>query len=276
MQLLEQFLRSKRGVPELCEDALFFNDHFAAVVDGCTSRKPIKGVPKSSGVIAKECILQGLESLQGNESMTQVFQVLNDSITTWYRGIGRECEFEADKESRCSAYAAIVSVAHRQVWVLGDCQALINDTLVTSHKAIDTLMEGVRALLVEYELANGVTVEELLLNPQPVQQKLASLMKLQTVFQNSDPSLSYSYSVLDGFFTDMESVQVLDLPHDTVEVVLASDGYPQVFPTLEATEQYLQKQLEEDPLMVFKNRATKPLFPGNCSFDDRSFLRVLV
>lgn len=268
---------SKRGIPELCEDALFYSEQFAAVIDGCTSKKPIAGVPVSSGVIAKECILRGLSSLQGHETMPQVFQILNDSIAEWYRNRGLEHTMEANKGERCSAYATIVSAQQRQVWVLGDCQALVGGRLVTKHKAIDTLMEGIRALFIEFELANGATKEALLADPQPIQQKLASLMKLQSTFQNSGHSYSYSYTVLDGFFSDTESVQVIDLPPDhPVEVVLASDGYPELCPTLQESERSLQLQLQEDPLMVSKYRATKPLLPGNCSFDDRSFLRVLV
>ena len=82
--------------------------------------------------------------------------------------------------------------------------------------------------------------------------------------------------MLDGFFSDYQHVQIVNLPDTPTEVVLASDGYPQLHPTLEETEEALALQLRHDPLMVSTCRATKPLIAGNLSFDDRSFLRILV
>ena len=38
MKLLEQFLLPKRGLGEHCGDAVFFGEHFAAVVDGVTPK----------------------------------------------------------------------------------------------------------------------------------------------------------------------------------------------------------------------------------------------
>ncbi|MDX9983958.1 MAG: hypothetical protein RBS44_07085, partial [Sphaerochaeta sp.] len=60
MQVLEQLCIGKRGKAELCEDGVFVNAHFAAVVDGCTSRLQLVSTQRSSGIIAKESILSCL------------------------------------------------------------------------------------------------------------------------------------------------------------------------------------------------------------------------
>ena len=276
MQVLEQLLVSKRGKDELCEDGVFFNDHFAAVIDGCTSRNPIAGLAKSSGVIAKECLLSELASLDGSETMEQVFLALNESIVRWYERMGLKDEALENTSLRPSAYAAIVSVQRREIWVLGDCQALYEDVLYTNHKAIDTLMEDVRSLLIEHALACGISKETLLVKPELIQGKLDDLMSLQSVFQNTRENYRYRYAVLDGFFTDTTQVQSAKLKDKPAEVVLASDGYPVLFPSLAQSEAYLHQTLIEDPLMAFTHRATKPLLKGNLSFDDRSYLRILV
>jgi glycerophosphoryl diester phosphodiesterase len=160
--------------------------------------------------------------------------------------------------------------------VLGDCQALVCSTLTTRHKAIDTLMEDVRTLLVEHALLQGSTVDYLLANPQLIQAKLDDLMQLQPAFQNSSVPSHFRYVVLDGFFSDCQQVQVVKLPAIPTEVVLATDGYPQLYPTLSASEEALSLQLRRDPLMVSTCKATKPIIAGNLSFDDRSFLRITV
>ena len=56
--------------------------------------------------------------------------------------------------------------------------------------------------------------------------------------------------------------------------MLASDGYPYLKDTLEASEQALQEVLQEDPLLFRKYKATKGLQIGNRSFDDRAYIKL--
>ncbi|NCC66237.1 MAG: hypothetical protein EOM15_16480, partial [Spirochaetia bacterium] len=100
MQILEQLIVSKRDKQDLCEDGLFINEHFAAVIDGCTSKNPIKGIHKSSGVIAKNCLLSALDSLDGSETMEQAFLAMNDAIVRWYQKMGLKDEAQRDSSLR--------------------------------------------------------------------------------------------------------------------------------------------------------------------------------
>jgi hypothetical protein len=276
LKILEQQLVGKRGSDELCEDGLFCNEHFAAVVDGCTSHQKLDGIEERGGLIAKRCILQALACLNGSETKVEVFRSLNASILDWYRQKGFEEQAYANPNMRCSAYVAMVSINRREVWVLGDCQALYGKTLLTRHKAIDTLMEQVRVFLVEQALVTGHTRQKLLDNPEYIQTQLESLMQKQPSFQNIKGDYRYSYTVIDGFFSSYDEILHEKLPATPIEVVLASDGYPRIFPTLAESEAALEQQLANDPLMVETHCATKPLLPGNVSFDDRSFLRLRI
>lgn len=58
--------------------------------------------------------------------------------------------------------------------------------------------------------------------------------------------------------------------------MLASDGYPKLMPTLNESEAELQRLLEEDPLCIYENIATKGLNEGQTSFDDRSYIRFRI
>ena len=59
------------------------------------------------------------------------------------------------------------------------------------------------------------------------------------------------------------------------EVVLASDGYPFLKPTLAASEAALVEQIANDPQNIRSFIATKGIVEGNKSFDDRTYIRFL-
>ena len=60
------------------------------------------------------------------------------------------------------------------------------------------------------------------------------------------------------------------------EIVLASDGYPFLMPTLQESEERLADLLRDDPLCISIYKASKGLMQGNKSFDDRSYVRFTV
>ena len=56
------------------------------------------------------------------------------------------------------------------------------------------------------------------------------------------------YTVIDGFPIPLDKVKTYKTS-DAQTLILATDGYPQLFPTLVATESHLQECLHDDPLM---------------------------
>ena len=85
-----------------------------------------------------------------------------------------------------------------------------------------------------------------------------------------------TYSVVDGFPIDRRHVRTITLDFQPYEIVLASDGYPFLYPTLEESEAALQHQRATDPLNVGEFQATKAFHPDNLSFDDRAYIRLKV
>lgn len=59
------------------------------------------------------------------------------------------------------------------------------------------------------------------------------------------------------------------------EIVLASDGYPFLKPTLAASEAALAEQIANDPHNIRSFIATKGIVEGNKSFDDRTYIRFV-
>ena len=104
-------------------------------------------------------------------------------------------------------------------------------------------------------------------NPKPYEQPLAE-MRAQKVRELLD--------VIDGFPIPQQLVPVITLNFQTWDIVLASDGYPFLAPTLAETEALLEEQRKNDPLNIGTFKATKAFVEGNNSFDDRSYIRFLV
>jgi glycerophosphoryl diester phosphodiesterase len=86
-----------------------------------------------------------------------------------------------------------------------------------------------------------------------------------------------TYSVIDGFHIPRQHVKIISLDFQPWDVVLASDGYPFLRPTLAESEHLLQQQREKDPLNIGPDfQATKGFHPDFNSFDDRSYIRFRV
>lgn len=94
-----------------------------------------------------------------------------------------------------------------------------------------------------------------------------------------------SYAVIDGFPIFREGVKVVPCSLSCAneeeskdsrnghEIILASDGYPFLKPTLAESEAALMEQLTNDPQNIKTFIATKGLVDGNKSFDDRVYVR---
>ena len=85
-----------------------------------------------------------------------------------------------------------------------------------------------------------------------------------------------TYAVIDGFPIPEQKVKVIPLDFQKWEIVFASDGYPQLAPTLKESESLLAHQRETDPLNIGQFKATKAFVQGNNSFDDRTYIRFEV
>ena len=79
------------------------------------------------------------------------------------------------------------------------------------------------------------------------------------------------YAVIDGTPIYMPGTRVVKASHS---VVLASDGYSTLLPTLSESEEALAQHLTEDPQNIGDLVATKGLVEGNISFDDRAYIKL--
>ena len=270
--LIESLVRSKAGDPASSEDVLYVGPHFVAVIDGATSKSDISWERASPGRLAALLVLEGMEALEPRCTFMEAMRVLSGPIRAFYEANGLVAHMEQHPSDRLTASAVIYSKHWRQLWFVGDCQALVGGQHYDNPHIIDDIMSETRRAYLTAELLKGTTVEELQIY-DPGKHVISANLKMQCFYQNSLQAGDLGYSCLNGFEVEPSQTKVIQLGSEEVEVVLASDGYPRIFPTLVETEEYLHHQLRVDPLMIGRHRSTKGKYLNMESFDDRLYVR---
>ena len=193
--------------------------------------------------------------------------------------MGIEEQLRLHPEERLTASAVVYSNHRKEVWMVGDCQAIINRKLYDNSKPYEQEIAQKRVELI----AQGLSPAEARKQIEPL------LIEAMLSGQNQ------TYTVIDGFPIYREGVKIVALKMKPVsssietyfqehpkpvsspnEVVLASDGYPFLKPTLAESEAALAEQIANDPQCIHDFIATKGLVAGNKSFDDRTYIRFII
>lgn len=172
-------------------------------------------------------------------------------------------------EMRMAASCAVYSRYHNQIWLIGDCQCLVGNIFYDNPKPYEDMLATKRATINKELLQSGkATIEELLVNDKG---REAIIPEMIATMQNQNKT----YAVVDGFPIPFSKVRIVSLPTEPTEIVMATDGYPFLLPTLAQSELALQEQKTADPLNIINFKATKAFSKGNNSFDDRSYVRMI-
>ena len=266
VSIIESFICGKKGVPELCEDIISVTDGFIAVIDGVTSKSDRLYNGKSGGRDGAELVSEAISSLDRNSDCQEALDLIDLAIAKEY------CGELPPPDKRIQACAIIYSVEKRQVWCYGDCQLMINGVFYDHTKMIDRVTSSLRAFVIECYLKNGGSPEALAERDvgreaiMPYLKEQASLANLEGTF---------GYPVLDGSGICSKMVKVYNVNIGD-EIILASDGYPRLCPTLEESERAIFETLETDPLAIKENMQTKMMKKGDLSFDDRTYIRFKI
>lgn len=276
MELVEKFILSKSNNPDLCEDTYLCNEHFAAVIDGATSVSDRLYKGKTQGKLAAELIREAILTLNGSENIEEIIMVINEKYKALYKELKLEEEVVELPYLRPSASMIIYSKYHHKVWMIGDCQLYCGGKLYQNIKRIDEVFSEVRSIIVQGEIMKGKSVEELLEEEDVGFHLIKPLIQKQYNFQNTTPDCDLSYAVVNGFPIPSELIKTIDLHEDLESISLASDGYPIIKESLEASEEELSRILIVDPLCIHENKSTKGIAKQNISFDDRTYIKVRI
>ena len=295
MKIIESSIIGKKS-PEACEDGMVVTDDFIAVIDGSTSKTPKHLNPDmKNGRYAMMLISEYIrEELKADASVDEFCQGVTAYIyNKVYEKLGVEERLKEHPEERLTASAILYSRTRNEVWMVGDCQAIIDGKLYENGKPYEQEIARKRVELIELGLSPAEARKQI----EPL------LIEAMLSGQNQ------TYTVIDGFPIYREGVKVVSVSdscsvQDSVpasnsvpasdsvpcsdsvsasgtflvsssEIVLASDGYPFLKPTLAESEAALAEQIANDPQNIHSFIATKGIVEGNKSFDDRTYIRFV-
>lgn len=289
MKIIESSIIGKKS-PEACEDGMVVTDDFIAVIDGSTSKTPKHlNHDMKNGRYAMMLISEYIqEELKADASVDDFCQGVTAYIyNKVYEKLGVEERLKEHPEERLTASAILYSRTRNEVWMVGDCQAIIAGKLYENGKPYEEKIARKRVELI----AQGLSPAEARKQIEPL------LIEAMLSGQNQ------TYTVIDGFPIYREGVKVVSvsdscsvqdsvpasdsvpcsdsvsasgtIPSSSSEIVLASDGYPFLKPTLAASEAALAEQIANDPQNIRSFIATKGIVEGNKSFDDRTYIRFV-
>ena len=272
MTILEQTLIPKNPATK-SEDGIVVTDNFIAVIDGSTSKTNRRHNSRmTNGRYAMTIVSDYVSSMPANTSCHQFCVGVTAAIRKRYLPFWKRDKqavinhLQQHPEERLCASAAIYSRLRREVWLVGDCQCLIGGEFYENPKPYEEVLARMRAEKVKELLAEGKTADEILANDVARQSVIPRMLQ---EMQNQN----VTYAVIDGFPIPEQKVSVLTLDFRPWEIVLATDGYPFLCPTLAESEAKLAQQRHDDPLNIGTFKATKGFTPGNNSFDDRTYIR---
>ncbi len=266
--VIEQFCSSKTIIPEACEDELVVTDKFIAVIDGATSKTTNTFQGKTGGKITAELIASYLKTGLIDSGMD--YKTATCRIQAEIQEYAQKHQLEKNGIHLCAS-AVIYNVPKRQIWSVGDCQFLLNGKHYTFYKKVDTILSDARSLIIHMLLRSGLKEDDLKKDDRS-RSLILDELKLQQNLENVDDEYGYSVFSSQG---NVKNVYVTDVPPGS-EVVLASDGYPELFGTLEESEARLNELIRVDPLCYKFYKSTKGLMENCTHFDDRTYIRFRV
>lgn len=267
MKILETYSEGKLTEKD-CEDAYVLTEDFVAVIDGVTSKSDFRYQGKATGKLAAELVKGTIERMPRESSLEQILSAINSNMQQMYE----EITFPYDRrETGMQATCVIYSDFHQEIWLIGDCQAVVDGVLYENPKLSDQLLSDMRALIIESLNRTNPqsTLDE---NARVGRDVILPWIKKATIFMN-DASTKYGYSIINGDAIPESLMRKIKLEEGPHEIILTSDGYPVVDKTLQLSEQKLQEILQSDPQCYQIYPSTKGKAEGYNSFDDRTYIR---
>lgn len=252
------------------EDAFVVTDGFAAVIDGATPKTDFRFPgDETPGHYAARIIATAIWELPFDIDAHTCVRTLNEAIRT-----------DLEPASRPIASVVIYSDYRKEIWQIGDCQwaSADNDGNVVVHrndKLIDKQLALWRCKILQSMLARKVITPEHVYDQDPARKIIQPFITRQVRYQNTTGS-PLCFGVIDGTCTPDEYIHIYNIEDTTQTIILASDGYTDLCPTIEGTERHHRYILQHDPLCIYRNPQTKGILKGCTSFDDRTFIKLVI
>jgi len=220
-----------------------------------------------NGRLAMLLLSDAIRNARPDADCATFCQGLTSAIRAAYNQYGFDAAvIEKHPEYRLTASVAVYSKAKEEIWMIGDCQCMVDGQFYENPKPAEAVNAERRAEVIKQLLTAGTETTDSLRHHDKGRDAI-----LQAII-DSCQGQNKRFSVVDGTDIALKYVKVIPA-HNAHEIVLASDGYPHLMPTLAESEHELKRIIEQDPLMTGEYKATKAVMSGNVSFDDRCYVR---
>ncbi|WP_409500654.1 hypothetical protein ACJ7Z2_02230 [Mannheimia glucosida] len=271
---LEYFIQGKGGAGEknnqICEDGLFFNDHYLAVFDGATDKSGKKYDGKKGGRVSRDIIQEVFQSLPAGTDKEKILALINEKFSEFYAK-NPDVDFKNTPHFRPTATLIWYDFTQNELVAIGDSKARIDNVKYNDEgKYVDELNSALRVKILKDLKLSNEQIEENDIG----RFYIMPLLTRQSEFQNNpNAPKAFQYWAIDGFEIPKEALKVWKFDKTPKVIELSSDGY-ETYPeevSIEAYEKALEYQLKTDPLRI-DNPSTKGVAKGNYTFDDRAVL----
>lgn len=283
MQILEQLCESKTPGTE-AEDMIavgFEPDSaqlkYVAVIDGATPKTSFRFTGgETPGHMAARVIADALsrtETTDGIAIVDSLTKALNEAIPE---------DLRHEKGFSPPTASMVLFVAQTmQVIQVGDCSfAFVHkDGRREEHrnpKLIDQILADWRASIIGSLLSRGVITADEIAADDPGRRLIQPFITRQTVWQNANPSERLAFGAMDGSKVPDEFVKVYDVADSVEELILASDGVPELLPSLAETIGQLNEATQSDRLCIEALKGTKGVNPEARWADDVTYVRIRI
>lgn len=263
--VVEQLLVGKHS-QEKCEDGIVANSNYIAVIDGSTSKTNSHYHPlMSNGKYAMSLVAQFIERASAHLTLEAFCKGLTEHVHAAYPDQGSEALHAPEK--RLCASVVVYAASAQAIWMIGDCQCMVDGVLYDNPKPYEEGIARRRSELFPQMVKNH---PDMIADGHIARDYAREAVLGQLVASMQGENVTYA--VVDGFDIFKQGIKVIPLSEPPHDIVLASDGYPWLRPTLAESERLLAQQQSNDPYNIGSFKATKGLMRGNVSFDDRAYI----
>ena len=171
------------------EDGIVVTNDFIAVIDGSTSKSQYRhSLFRSNGRYAMQLVGRYIRRMPKNTTCEAFLRGVTAYIRKHYKKtmLSRMAEHPED---RLTCSVVVFSRLCREIWMIGDCQCLVDNQYYDNPKPAEAVLAAQRAVEMKRLLEQGLSQDELLRNDTA-----RPLITLVSPYQHPFPSPPYSLS----------------------------------------------------------------------------------
>ena len=138
MNIIESSVIGKKNEIE-CEDGIVATNDYIAVIDGSTSKTHSHFSPEmKNGRYCMLIISDFINSMPGDITCDKFIEDITTKVASIYAGK------TIPEENRLTASAIIFSKTKQEIWMIGDCQCMVDKQMYENSKPYEYRLELIR------------------------------------------------------------------------------------------------------------------------------------